>query len=126
MYTVTSAARISNASFDSEFLNDAAVPWKSACRLAGICRSCCTLVIAVIALPSAAFGAKLKETVTAGDCPRGLMEKDSDVRSKWVNALSGTALLICELLLVFAELVPVPFVVVLGESALEGVVNTPE
>ena len=66
---MTRAARISSASFESEFLKDAAVPWKSACRLAGMCMSCCTLSIAVMALPKAAFGARLNETVTEGNCP---------------------------------------------------------
>ena len=91
------------ASFDKEFRNDAAVPWKSACRLGGMCMSFCTLVMAVIALPSAAFGARLKETVIAGNCPWWLMESGSEARSKWVNVLSGTELLIAELEVVFAE-----------------------
>ncbi len=69
MYTVTSAARINRASFESEFLNEAAVPWKSACKLAGMFMSFCTLSIAVMALPRAALGARLNETVTEGNCP---------------------------------------------------------
>ena len=54
---------------ESEFRKDAAVPWKSACKLAGMCMSFCTLVMAEIAPPSAALGARLKETVMAGNCP---------------------------------------------------------
>ena len=60
---------MSSASFDSEFLNDAAVPWKSACKLGGMCMSACTLSIAVIALPKAALFARLNETVTEGNWP---------------------------------------------------------
>ena len=66
---MTRAARISRGMLESEFRKDAAVPWKSACKLAGMCISFCTLVIAEIAPPSAAFGARLKETVIAGNCP---------------------------------------------------------
>src|ERR1700678_1702363 len=69
MYTVTRAANINRASLDSEFLNDAAVPWKSACKLGGMFMSACTLSIAVMALPRAALGARLNETVTEGNCP---------------------------------------------------------
>ena len=87
--------------------------------------SFCTLVIAVIALPSAAFGARLKETVIAGNCPWWLMESGSLARSKCVNALSGTALLFAELEVVFAdEFDPVdpPD----GDSAFVIGANTPE
>src|SRR5580704_9068294 len=62
-----------------------------------MCMSCCTLSIAVMALPRAALGARLKETVTAGNCPWWLMDSASVARWKWVNVLRGTALLIVEL-----------------------------
>src|SRR5271163_619900 len=99
MYTVTSAARISNGMFESELRNDAAVPWKSACKLAGMCMSFCTLVMDEIAPPSAALDARLKETVMAGNCPWWLIESCSVCDSKCENALSGTALLNVELAL---------------------------
>ena len=63
---------MSKASFDREFLNDAAVPWKSACKLAGIPDErifFCTLSISVIASPSDALGDRLNDTVTEGNCP---------------------------------------------------------
>ena len=47
MYTVTKAARMSSGSFDSEALNEAAVPSKPACKLAGMCRSFFTFSTAV-------------------------------------------------------------------------------
>ena len=66
---MTRAARINNGMFERELRKEAAVPWKSAWRLAGMFMSFCTLVIAVIAPPSAALGARLKETVIAGNWP---------------------------------------------------------
>ena len=48
-------------------LEEAAVPWKPACRLAGMFISFCTLSMAEIALPSEASGARLNETVTEGN-----------------------------------------------------------
>src|SRR5271170_2123219 len=90
---------------ERELRNDAAVPWKSACRLAGMCMSFCTLVMAVIAPPSAAFGARLNETVIAGNCPWWLIESCWVLVSKCEKAPRGTALLITELE-VPAELAP--------------------
>ena len=97
MYTVTSAARISSGSFDSELRNDAAVPWKSACRLAGIFIPFCSLVIFSIASPSDACGARLKLTVIEGNCPWCVIDSGSVAVSKCENALSGIALLGTEL-----------------------------
>ena len=48
--------------------------------------------MAVIAPPSAALGARLNDTVTAGNCPWWLIESGSSVLSICVNALRGTAL----------------------------------
>ena len=82
--------------------------------------SFCTLSTAVIALPSAPFGARLKDTVTAGNCPWWLMESGSVVCSKCEKALSGTALLVTELVAP-AEFAPVPSVEkAFDESAFEG------
>src|SRR5580658_1285931 len=107
--------------FESELRNDAAVPWKSACTLAGMCMSFCTLVIALIAPPSAAFGARLNETVMAGNCPWWLIESCWVFVSKCEKALRGTALLIAELG-VPAEVAPLLDVEleVLGVSAFAG------
>ena len=61
--------------------------------------SFCTLSTAVMALPSAAFSARLNDTVMAGNCPWWLIESDSVVVSKCEKALSGTALLVAELVM---------------------------
>jgi hypothetical protein len=73
-----------------------------------------------MALPNAAFDARLNDTVIAGNCPWWLMESGSVVFSKWVNALSGTALLVAELV---APAEPAPVLdgaEVPGESAFVG------
>jgi hypothetical protein len=62
-----------------------------------MCISFCTFVISEIAPPRAAFGARLNETVIAGNCPWCVIESASVVVSKWENALNGTALLVDEL-----------------------------
>src|SRR5579863_8309425 len=59
--------------------------------LSGIPRSLFALSIAVVASPSEAFGAKLNEIVTTGNCPWWLIARGAVVDSKCVNALSGTA-----------------------------------
>src|SRR5580698_8424662 len=99
IYTVTSAARISRGSLESELRNDAAVPWKSACRLAGMFMLFCSLSIFVIALPSDAFGARLNETVIDGNCPWCVIESGSVTVSKCEKALSGIALADVELVI---------------------------
>src|ERR1035441_788079 len=53
----------------------------------------CRLVTVVMALPSEAFGARLKDTVMAGNCPWRVIESGSVMVSKCENALSGMALL---------------------------------
>ena len=53
--------------------------------------------MAVMALPRAALGAKLKETVIAGNWPWWLIERYSELVSKCENAPRGTALLFTEL-----------------------------
>src|ERR1700732_5237642 len=60
-------------------------------------RAFCASSTAVMALPSAALGARLNETVIAGNCPWWLIESASVVFSKCEKALSGTALLMAEL-----------------------------
>ena len=68
-------------------------------------RSFWTLVTSEIALPRAAPGARLKETVMAGNCPWWLIERDWVLVSKWEKALKGTALLFA-LLVTPAEVEP--------------------
>src|ERR1700683_1445079 len=86
-----------------------------------MCRPFCALSTAVMALPSAALGARLNETVMAGNCPWWLIESASVVFSKCENALNGTALLIAE---VVAPAEPAPLldeaVERLAESAFAG------
>ena len=80
--------------------------------------SFCTLLTAVMALPSEAFGARLNDTVMAGNCPWWVMASDSVVFSKCAKALSGMALLVAELV---APAEPAPLLVEpLAESALAG------
>jgi hypothetical protein len=84
--------------------------------------SFCTLVMSVIALPSAAFGARLKETVIAGNCPWCVMESASVVVSKCEKALNGTALLVIELVAP-AEVAPPGPLNVLDRNAFAGGTN---
>src|SRR6202034_722881 len=81
----------------SELVNEAAVPWKLACTLAGMCRSATVLSTALMAAPSASFDVKSNDTVIAGNWPWCMIANGSVVFSKWEKALSGTALLRAEL-----------------------------
>ena len=58
-----------------------------------MCMSFCTFSTAVMASPREAFGARLNDTVIAGNCPWWLIESSSVVLVKWQNALSGTSVL---------------------------------
>ena len=86
-----------------------------------MCMSFCALLTAVMALPRDALGARLNDTVIAGNCPWWVMASASVVFSKCATALSGTALLIVELV---APAEPAPLldvaVEVLEERALAG------
>src|SRR6202142_3906141 len=62
-----------------------------------MCRSFCALSTAEMALPSDAFGARLNETVIAGNWPWCVIERASVVFSKCAIALNGTALAAAEL-----------------------------
>ena len=62
-----------------------------------MCMSFCTLSTAVIAAPSEELSARLNDTVMAGNCPWWVMASGSVVFSKCAKALSGTALLVAEL-----------------------------
>src|ERR1019366_10608287 len=96
------------------------VPWNPACRLRRMCMASSALSTAVMASPSAAFGARLNDTVMAGNWPWWLIESGSVVFSKCEKALSGTALLVVELLTA-EDFVPLPGVEeAVGESAFAG------
>src|ERR1700677_3367087 len=82
-----------------------------------MCMSFCALSTAVIALPSAAFRARLNDTVIAGNWPWCVTASGSVVFSKCAKALSGTALLVVELVAP-AELAPT--LDVLAVSAFPG------
>ena len=69
-------------SFSSDALNEAAVPSKPACKLAGMWRSAWTFSTALMASPNEARGARLKETVMAGNWPWWLIERSSVVLEK--------------------------------------------
>src|ERR1700687_879050 len=97
---------IRSPSLAREFSKAAAVPWNSACTLGGILSPRCTCLTALIAPPSAALGARLNDTVTEGNCPWRLMERGDWVRSKRVNAPSGTAFAELELPVTFEMLAP--------------------
>src|ERR1700722_3870087 len=86
-----------------------------------MCRPFCALSTAVMASPSAALGARLNETVMAGNCPWWLIESGSVVFSKCEKALNGTALLMAELVAP-AEVAPLLDVelTALDERALVG------
>ena len=74
----------------SEASNDCAVPWKPAWMLAGMPRSALAWLTAFTAAPSEAPGARLKETVTTGNCPWWLTASGVVVSSTRVKAPSGT------------------------------------
>ena len=112
---------MSNDWLDSEFEKDAAVPWKSACMLAGNSILSLTLLISFIAVPKAACGARLKDTVTAGNWPWWLIESASVVGVIVANVLSGTELLPAAAVLALA----VPIAVAPARTLL-GVVKSPE
>src|SRR5580700_4960740 len=59
--------------------------------LSGILISFCICSIALVASPSEAFGARLKEIVTTGNCPWWFTDRGAVRDSKCVKALSGTA-----------------------------------
>ncbi len=71
---------------------EAAVPWKPACTLAGIFRSFWPCRSPRSRLPARRSGARLNETVIAGNWPWWLIESGSVRFSRCVNAPSGTAL----------------------------------
>src|SRR5260370_33673958 len=59
--------------------------------LKGIPMSRCACSIAFVASPKEPFGARLKEIVTAGNCPWWVTARGAVRGLKWLNVLSGTA-----------------------------------
>src|SRR5579863_10114903 len=89
--------------------------------------------ISVIALPSDASGARLKETVTEGNCPWWLIESASVMGTAAVKALRGITFAPTDavsVLGVVPEVVPPvadePLVEIAPASTLAGWVRTPE
>jgi len=87
---VTTAARISSRVLSSEAWKASAAPWKLLRMPRGRPSSASAARIALTASPSATSGARLKDRVTAGNCPRWLMA--SIVRRSLMRATdeSGT------------------------------------
>ena len=75
---------------------------------------------AAMASPNAALGARLNETVIAGNWPWWLMESASVVFSKCEKALSGTALLMIELVAPAEDAPMFDVEAVVGVSAFAG------
>ena len=88
---MTSAARIRSGSFTSEARKAWAVPWKLAWMLAGMRISRSTSSIARTAPPSETPGARLNDSVVAGNCPWWLIASGTATVSARVNAVSGTS-----------------------------------
>src|SRR5580765_3834938 len=90
MYTVMRAARMSRGWVASEAWKAWAVPWKLGRMEAGspICRS--AFLMAVTAWPRATPGARLKDSVTAGNWPWWLMARGVVPGTKRVNEDRGT------------------------------------
>ena len=82
--------------------------------------SFCALLIAVMALPSAASGARLNDAVMAGNWPWCVITSGSVVFSKCEKALSGTALAIKELVEPAEFAPPLDEEEEVGESAFAG------
>src|SRR4051812_49990720 len=84
------AATISQASLARDAWKARAVPWNSAWMDAGRPTSALVLLMASTASPSDTRGARLNDTVTAGNWPWRLMARGVVVISGVANALSGT------------------------------------
>ncbi len=87
---MTIAARTSAGSLASDWLNACAVPAKSARTLGGVPMRAWARTMAFTASPSDSPGARLKEIVTAGNCPWWLMASGVVVVVSWTIVLSGT------------------------------------
>ncbi|MOA02154.1 hypothetical protein D3C78_1215930 [compost metagenome] len=72
MYMVTMAARISHRVLDSEARNASAAPWKRLWMPSGRPIAAWTCSMRATASPSATPGARLNDTVTAGNWPMRL------------------------------------------------------
>ncbi len=79
-----------NSSFESEAWKASAAPWKLLAMLAGSPTSRPAAAIASTAAPREAPGARLKETVAAGNCPRWLTASGADSSRTVAMAESGT------------------------------------
>src|SRR3974390_1486540 len=75
---------------ESESWKAAAAPWKVPWIVPGMRRSRCASSMARVASPSDPPGFKLKEMVTAGNCPWWATASDVVEGPKWANDDNGT------------------------------------
>ncbi len=75
MYTTSSAATIRSGRVFSDDWNACAVPWKVPEIESGMWMEAVTFWIALTASPSATPGARLNDSVTAGNCPWWLIDR---------------------------------------------------
>ena len=76
----------------SELWKICAVPWKAPCTVSGTLSSRRILSICSTASLSAAPGARLKDSVTAGKTPWWLMVSGETLLTKLATVLSGTCM----------------------------------
>src|SRR3977135_263261 len=80
----------------SDDWNTCAAPWKFPINVVGACISLVAAFTRSIASPSATPGARLKETVAEGNCPRWLMLKGPTPRERVATELRGTSVPLLE------------------------------
>ncbi len=85
------AARIRKGSLLSEERNSAALPENVVTTVSGSPMAFSESWMALTAAPSEAPGCRLKESVTAGNCPWWTMVRGASSVFKLAKALSGTA-----------------------------------
>src|SRR2546426_11555032 len=89
MYTVMRAARMRRGWFAREAWKAWAVPWKPAWMEAGSPISRSAVWMARTAWPRETPGAGVKERVTAGDWPWGVVGRGGGPGSKWLEGGGG-------------------------------------
>src|SRR5580658_178094 len=90
MYTVASAASNRNTSLDSESWSAWAAPWNEVLMEGGRCTAFSACSISSTAVLNEASGARLNDTVTAGNCARWLMTSGDLVILMSAMPLRGT------------------------------------
>ncbi|MNT09507.1 hypothetical protein D3C72_1442930 [compost metagenome] len=90
MYITTTAARISHSVLDNELLKAAAAPCRRSSMLCGNATCACAACTASTASPSDAPGARLNDSVAAGNWPTWLRSSAVGPCSTRATAPSGT------------------------------------